>query len=83
MKVNDYVDIMNILGVEEADMMKDIELTRAYLICFGDRREFNKALNLNHLALDVGHDDMVLVYDNEFFRDRFEGYLHTNDVNTI
>jgi len=56
-------------------------LFETFLIHFGQRNEFEKALELTTLAIDVGHSDMVLVYDNEYFRDRFSGYLHMNEIN--
>ncbi len=61
----------------------DIELFQVYLICFSDRTEFDKAMELNHLAVDIGHSDMVLVYDNEVLRDEIERYLRASDVETI
>ena len=53
--------------------MKD--LYKTFSICFTDRADFDTALGLNHLADDVGHSDMILKYSNEFFRDRFAGFL--------
>ncbi len=51
------------------------ELFKTYIIKFKDRREFNAALELNHLADDIGHADMILIYTKPFFRDRVAGYL--------
>lgn len=56
------------------------ELFKTFRIRFKDRDVFNEALEMNHLADDVGYSDMVLVYTNEFFRDRFGGFLLTKGV---
>jgi len=56
------------------------ESFETFLIRFGDRDEFEKAVELTTLAMNVIHGDMLLVYDNEFFRDRFSGYLAMNEI---
>jgi hypothetical protein len=48
---------------------------KTFKIQFRSKADFDKALEMNHLAHDIGHSDMTLVYDNEFFRDRFVGFL--------
>lgn len=52
------------------------DLFETHKIFFTDRKEFEKAIAMNHLAIDIGYSDMILVYDNEFFRDRFFGFLN-------
>jgi len=51
------------------------DLFKTYKIYFKDRTEFNNATLLNNLADDIGYADMIFTYSNEFFRDRFLGYL--------
>lgn len=53
---------------------------RTFNIRFHGCDSFNKALDMNHLADDIGHSDMVLVYSNEFFRDRFVRFLTINEI---
>lgn len=54
------------------------ELFKTYKIYFKDRKEFNKAVDMNNLADDIGYADMILTYSNEFLRDRFLGYLSSS-----
>ena len=59
------------------------DIFKTFKIKFSDRDDFNKALGMNHLACDVGHADMVLVYTNEYFRDRVAGFLATSGIENI
>jgi len=51
------------------------ELFNTCAIRFKNRAEFERATQMNNLADDVGHADMILTYSNKFHRDRFAGYL--------
>jgi len=59
------------------------DLFKTFSIKFKNRGDFNDAVEMNNLAVDVGHSDMILVYDNEFFRDRFAGFLGADVVTGV
>ena len=56
---------------------------KTWKIKFSDRDDFDSACYMNNLSCDIGYSDMVLVYDNEFFRDRFAGYLKISGIDKI
>jgi len=58
-------------------MMEDKE---QYFIRFKSWEEFERALDLNHLADDVCHSERYFVYNNEFSRDRFLGFIIANEM---
>lgn len=51
------------------------DLFKTYSISFENREDFESALKMNNLSTDIGYSDMILIYDNEYFRDRFAGFL--------
>ena len=59
------------------------ESFKTFKIVFENREEFESATDMNHLADDIGYCDKILTYSNEFFRDRFAGYLRTIGIDCI
>ncbi len=59
------------------------DLFKTFKIYFSNREEFDSALEMNNLADDIGHADMIMSYSNEFFRDRFAGFLKTQGFKNI
>jgi len=56
------------------------DLFKTFKIKFTDRDDFNKAVDMNNLADDIGHSDMIFIYSKKYFRDRFAGYLSTMGI---
>jgi len=59
------------------------DLFKTWIIKFSSRDDFDQACDMNTFCCDIGYSDMILVYDNEFFRDRFAGYLKMSGINKI
>ena len=59
------------------------ELFKTYKIKFENRNEFNFAIDLTNFSIDIGYSDKILVYDNEYFRDRFFRYLRISGIQYI
>lgn len=59
------------------------DIFKTVKIIFRDREDFNTVLDMNNLADDIGHSDMILSYSNKFFRDRFAGILATQGIDSF
>lgn len=49
--------------------MSTLDIFKTYTIKFENEEEFEKVLEQDHMAIDIGYSDMVLVYSNEDERD--------------
>ena len=58
-------------------------LFKTFQIRFTDRNDFIMAILMNNLSDDISHSDMILTYSNEFFRDRFVGFLKMEGITNI
>lgn len=57
--------------------------TKTFGIRFIYKSDFEKAIALNNLSDKIDYDELSLIYNNEFFRERFIGYLRIIDLNNF